>query len=327
MTTVSTARSPAALTQTGGDGAPRRRGNASLFVIAMLSSAVLHATLLLIGSVIYLTNLKIEDAPAGQGVGAAISVATITEAELGALERGMLDTAGPAVDEAATSAGMLQSLPGVESPGGQATPGSGDLGGVGAGMGGAGAGDGIGIGDGSGGSGGGGTKFFGVEARGMRFAYIVDVSGSMEGEKIAYLRDQLATSINGIIDTGSYFVVAFSTDVMPLHPAIRWMDASTKNKRESGALINRLRAGGGTEPGGAFQMVFGMRPKPDAIYFMTDGQFDAGVAETIARVNKGAARVPVHCISLIDDSSADLMRRIARDSGGTYTHIKGTGRP
>ncbi len=303
---------------------PARRSGLSVLLGAMLASVVLHATLLVIGSVIYLSNAKILDEPAVSGaVGAAIAVSTITEAELGDLNLGAMNATGPAVDDNSSTSGMMATLPGIETPGGQAVAGVGDLGASGGGMGGAGSGEGIGIGDGTGGSGGGGAKFFGVEARGARFAYIVDVSGSMGGPKLELLKEQLVSSISGIVDSGSYFVVAFSSGPQPLHPAVKWMDASGKNKKDSTTMVRRLEAGGGTEPLGAFQLVFGLRPRPDAIYFMTDGEFDDAIIDTISKLNRGARKVPIHCIALMDDSGADLLKRIARDSEGTYTHIKG----
>ncbi len=63
---------------------------------------------------------------------------------------------------------------------------------------------GIGIGSGEGGAGGGGAKFFGVEARGSRFIFIVDVSGSMEGGKIVTLRSELTKSIDGLAENSLF---------------------------------------------------------------------------------------------------------------------------
>lgn len=301
-----------------------RRSGVSVLLAAMLTSVVLHATFLVIGSVIYLSSARAIDEPQVAGaVGAAIAVSTITEAELGDLNLGAMDAAGPSVDDNSMTSGMMATLPGIETSGGQAVAGSGDLGGSGSGLGGAGSGDGIGVGDGTGGSGGGGAKFFGVEARGARFAFVVDVSGSMGGQKLESLKEQLTGSISGIVDSGSYIVIPFSSGPQPLHPAVKWMDASAKNKKDSTTLIRRLEAAGGTDPLGSFQMVFGMRPRPDAIYFMTDGVFDDSIVETIAKLNRGARKVPIHCIALLDDSGGELLKRIARDSDGTYTHFKG----
>jgi len=288
---------------------------------AIFASLILHCTLLLIGSLIYFSVGVPSGGSPGGGVGSAVSVSTITQTELGSLLAGEQSAAGPAVESEPESRGSAAALPGVEA-GGQATTGVGDLGGVGAGMGGAGSGDGIGIGDGTGGSGGGGAKFFGVEARGQRFAYIVDVSGSMDGGKLKILKDQLITSLAAITDTGSYFVVTFSTDMQPLHPAIRWVEASARNKRDSASAVQRLNAVGGTVPNSAFTTVFSIRPRPDAIYFMTDGQFDGSVAPMVAALNRGTLKVPIHCIGLGDEVGADQLKQIARESGGTFTLLR-----
>ena len=66
------------------------------------------------------------------------------------------------------------------------------------------------------------------------------------------------------------------------------------------------------------------RIKPDAIYFMTDGEFDQSIADIIIRRNKERP-MPVHCITFVSREGESVMRRIARETGGTYTHIERAG--
>ncbi|MFI4872787.1 MAG: hypothetical protein ACIARQ_13310, partial [Phycisphaerales bacterium JB061] len=66
--------------------------------------------------------------------------------------------------------------------------------------------------------------------------------------------------------------------------------------------------------------VYDIRPRPDAIYFMTDGEFDESIADIIIRRNKERP-MPVHCITFVSREGESVMRRIARETGGTYTHI------
>ena len=74
----------------------------------------------------------------------------------------------------------------------------------------------------------------------------------------------------------------------------------------------------------AFRVAFQLVPRPDAIFFMTDGQFPAEVVEEIAALNRGGGRrVVIHTISFMDTSSEPLMKRIASDSGGKYRHVSG----
>jgi len=194
---------------------------------------------------------------------------------------------------------------------------------MGTGLGGAGTGTGIGVGDGSGGSGAGGTSFFGVEARGLRFAFVIDVSGSMDGEKIEHLKREITKSIDRLGETASYVVLCFSSEVVPLNGTTKLVPATSKNKKAAIEAISALRAGGGTEPMPALSAALRNRPRPDAIYFMTDGLFDASVVDTLRGELRGGRNVPIHCISFVDRSSEALMRRIAQMSDGSYTHVDG----
>lgn len=179
--------------------------------------------------------------------------------------------------------------------------------------------------DGSvGGAGAGSASFFGIEARGNRFAYIVDVSGSMDREgRIDAMRSELSESISGMPDHVAFFVVLYSDTAYALGDKREWIDASGPGKRWARGAIARLSPLGSTKPMPAFEMVYGIRPRPDAIYFMTDGEFEDGVAELIIRRNQERP-IPVHCITFMSRNAEDIMRRIASETGGTYTHIAST---
>ncbi len=183
------------------------------------------------------------------------------------------------------------------------------------------------------GGGGGGASFFGVEATGTRFAYIVDVSGSMgarmgSGTRLEILQKELNESIEGLLEAASFLIVAFSSDAYPLGARLEWMDATDSGKRWARNLIGKLAPGGSTNPGPAFDLVFKRRPRPDAVYFMTDGEFEEAVADQIAFLN-GEDHIPIHCITFGSLESMELrrievvMKRIARQSGGTYTNVSG----
>jgi hypothetical protein len=271
----------------------------------------------------------------GGGQETSIGVAVITEAELGALQSGSLDAETPAVAEA----------PSVALPGGEtdlhvadALAGGGiDPGNLGAGAGslttGLGAGDiSGGPGLGVGGAGGGAASFFGVEARGTRFAYIVDISGSMDElvgsgnlRRIDLMKLELGRSIEALLENARFFIVTFSTDSKPLGGRLEWTAASDAGKAWARKTIPLVQSEASTEPFPAFELVLkAMRPKPDAIYFMTDGEFDKDVAGKILRLN--TERIPIHCITFISREGEEVMKRIAADSKGTYSHVPGPGR-
>jgi hypothetical protein len=85
-----------------------------------------------------------------------------------------------------------------------------------------------------------------------------------------------------------------------------------------------IAAEGATEPLSAFKIVFTLKPKPDAIYFMTDGEFDEGAAAVIARMN-AEWKIPIHCLTFVSREGERVMKKIAADSGGTYAHVSGPG--
>ncbi|MCA9293416.1 MAG: hypothetical protein KDA20_06350 [Phycisphaerales bacterium] len=174
-------------------------------------------------------------------------------------------------------------------------------------------------------AGGGAARFFGVEARGSRFAYIADISGSMVGDRIAALQNELVASIRGLLENTTFSVVLYNSNAVPI-TGTRWMPATDRFKRQAEIDVMAIRASGATNPIPAFERVLAMRPRPDAIYFMTDGKFAPEVEDElvgrILQLNRtGGRQAVIHCITFIEDDSAEIMRAIARATGGTYTHI------
>jgi hypothetical protein len=196
------------------------------------------------------------------------------------------------------------------------------------GLGGAGSGEGMGGGTGDGlGGAGGEARFFGVEARGSRFAFVVDVSGSMmDPSKIGALQAALIESVEGMLESANFCVILYSTDALPLMGE-RWVRATDDNQSAAKRNIMQISPQGSTNPLPGFEMAFRLLPRPDAVYFMTDGVFSKEIEEElpgfIEQKNRGEdARIAVHCITFADRGAEKLMRRIARQSGGSYTHVE-----
>jgi len=247
-----------------------------------------------------------------------VEMAIATETELAEIEKAMLDAEPPPVPDVPTVdlpslevsdvAGGDEATSLIESADLGAEVGAGDIGGGELGV---------------GGSGGGAASFFGVEARGSRFAYIVDVSGSMGiAGKIDLLRQELIRSLDALLESAEFFVVLYNSDASPLGGRDRWIEAEPAGKRWARNALAKVNAGGGTNPMPGFQLVFSKRPRPDAIYFMTDGEFDSEIAVEIMRLNS-EVRIPIHCITFVNRDAEELMRRIASHSDGTYTHVEG----
>ena len=296
------------------------------WVTGSTMAAVIISLLVHLGGIILAANLLL-GGPGGTGSprGASdIELAVVTDTELTDLQESVSIEPDPALSFEESSLDESLATPEFEA---QVTDESllgQDLGQI-APIGGAG--EGLGEGAGLGANvGGGGASFFGVEAQGSRFAYIVDISGSMADKRLAALQRELTRSIDGLLEHSSFAVVFYSNTARILGGRMNWMRANQRHKTLADREIRAVAAGGGTDPTTAFEIVFNMRPRPDAIYFMTDGEFPRSVAAVVAQLNEsGGQRTPVHCISFIERTSEQLLRSIAEQSGGTYTHIPEAG--
>jgi len=289
-------------------------------VAGIIVSAGIHLLGGFMATLIYFAGPAGNGQPGDAGGGGGVEMALMTEGEFSALAAGGADDAvsslGPTPSDALPSDDQLSGPPGDNATTGDAggTDTNGGLGGGGDITGGA------GIGGGPGGAGGGGTSFFGVEAKGDRIAFVVDTSGSMIGDRLAELKGQLTSAISEMTETSSFLVVPFSTEAFALGGKLEWREANAKNKLTAARQVEALIADGGTEAMRGFEEMFRVRPRPDVIFFMTDGQFKEDVPNTLKSMNK-SPRVKIHCICFEENLSEAQMKQIAKDSGGTYTFV------
>jgi hypothetical protein len=176
------------------------------------------------------------------------------------------------------------------------------------------------------GSGGANASFFGVRARGTRFAYIVDASGSMVGERWNEARQALIQSVNDLPDYTSFSVSLFNdAPILPLRDRKPvWRSAKEENKSDFRTWVRGVSPAGSTKPEKAFTLIMNLRPRPDAIYFLTDGEFDETVPDMVAALNAQGRTIVIHTIAFVTEDGAHLLRRIAEESGGTYRFVPGT---
>jgi hypothetical protein len=286
-------------------------------VVAFAFSLVLHLLLLVVA-----LTLVLQRPAGGQAGSGEIQLAVMTETELDALQQDLpREDADSLPDAAAPEAIDLADIPDPDAvTSGEAETAPTAISGVGESL----SSDSGGLDLGA--LGGGGASFFGVEAVGSRFAYVVDVSGSMTGSRLALLQEQLIGSIEGLLDHASFCIVLYSSDARVVGGRTAWMPATPENKRIASLEIRGLSAGGGTVPLPAFEEVFSLSPRPDAIYFMTDGEFqeETTVIGRIGQMNgSGRTRAPIHCIAFDSQVSERVMQRIAQLSGGSYTYVPG----
>jgi uncharacterized protein with von Willebrand factor type A (vWA) domain len=163
-------------------------------------------------------------------------------------------------------------------------------------------------------------EFFGSKAGGNRFVYVVDCSGSMAGEPLARARQEVLDSVELLDVKQSFFVVFFSSRAYPqFYPDVgsKLLPATPKNRRRLRDWVAKVEPLGGTEPLEA--LLLALKLEPDAVFFLTDGQFASHVADEVRQQN--TRMIPIHAIAFVHQYGQHLLEQMARDSGGTYQFV------
>jgi hypothetical protein len=229
-----------------------------------------------------------------------------------------------------------EALPNLSMDAASDNPNADDIGapeapGVGAIAGNGGAGSALGIGSGSGG---GGTSFFGVGGRGSRFAFVVDVSGSMEAEgRMTAAMAELKRSIAALPDYSQFYVVLFSSAPRIPEAGVRgWIRASRANIASVRSWIDEQGPTGGTDPTEALRMCFALPQAPDVIFLLTDGEIPPDTAFMIRQYRSQTRREPViNTIGFSSEAGKEPLIQIAEENRGIFRFVPtrgfGGGRP
>ena len=169
------------------------------------------------------------------------------------------------------------------------------------------------------------TEFFGIGGYGESFVYVVDCSGSMnQNGKFDRARYELLQSIEKLNKDQSFFVIFFNHEAHPMDGG-KLVLAAQNRITETVHWVNEAEAGGGTNP--LPSLLYALSMHPDAIYFLSDGQFDPNTIQELRLRNRPNSRlhtkaIPIHTIAFYDRFAAGLMRTIARNSGGEFRFVQ-----
>ncbi|MGE0605658.1 MAG: VWA domain-containing protein [Pirellulales bacterium] len=162
------------------------------------------------------------------------------------------------------------------------------------------------------------ASFFGIQATGERFVFVVDLSGSMEGHRFSRAKRELRQSLNKLAAGQSYYIIFFNTAAFPM-PAGDLVAANSSNRRKTNRWISQLQSGGFTNPASALRLAVEL--DPDAIFFLTDGEFDPEIVDMVEPASTSAS-LPIHTIAFQSQAGEGLMQEIARRTHGTYRYVK-----
>ncbi len=159
------------------------------------------------------------------------------------------------------------------------------------------------------------------------FIFVLDTSGSMEGEKIAQARDALVYCLGALGAQDRFNIVNFESTVNSFYPKL--MPASAANIGEAKRFAKSLQARGGTFIDGALQEAFGMiknSERPAQIVFLTDGLPTVGeenaavIAKNVKQRNRYEARLFTFGVGY--DVNTLLLDMLAEQNHGASDYVR-----
>lgn len=179
------------------------------------------------------------------------------------------------------------------------------------------------------GSGDEGAEFFGVRATGNDFVFIVDCSRSMTGQKWNDATTELIAALERLGEDKSFYVIFFDGESHPMfgsesrEPDL--VPTTEENLQRLRQWMATVQLGFHTRPAGAVSTALTLAP--DAIYLLSDGEFEDQTAallrdKNLVRVKRQKVpQVIVHTIGFHSRSGQKVLERIAKENGGRYTFV------
>jgi Ca-activated chloride channel family protein len=154
--------------------------------------------------------------------------------------------------------------------------------------------------------------------------FVLDTSGSMEGEKIDQAKDALLFVLDNLNPEDRFNIVEFSTGVRTYGDG----QQSVRRTQDASEWVRDISAGGGTDINRAMLEALDIadRERPTVVIFLTDGLPTEGVVETDLILNnvKQAARsnMRVFTFGVGDDVNTVLLDTMAREMRGASAYVR-----
>ncbi|KKM44818.1 hypothetical protein LCGC14_1561480 [marine sediment metagenome] len=160
--------------------------------------------------------------------------------------------------------------------------------------------------------------FYGIPSGSARkIVYVVDRSTSMTNE-LGAVKRELKRAISTLTEGKSFHVIFYDSGPPTEMPPRGLVQATSERKQAAYAFINRIAAGGGTEPAPALDRALDL--KPDVIYLLSDGQFPESAVARITGRNAGKGTA-INTICFQNRSGETLLRKLAASNSGTYVFV------
>ncbi|MEM0897144.1 MAG: hypothetical protein AAGJ79_09670, partial [Verrucomicrobiota bacterium] len=221
------------------------------------------------------------------------------------------------------------------------------------------------------GPGGASAKFFNQSSSGERFAFIIDVSGSLSDVQFRMIKEELNKSLKRLPSSVNYQVIFFSGpawfaadaynadrsggtivsgskrfkwtndkggagDFEPVDGlaayskvAAKWLPATKTNLNRTRSQIESVAKSFGTDWEWPLVLALNLKPKPDVIYFLTDGAVGGAdvMVERVVDLNKKlpGPKTKINTISMMEPRATEYLSLLADKTKGKFSIVEEDG--
>lgn len=160
--------------------------------------------------------------------------------------------------------------------------------------------------------------------------FVLDTSGSMEGEKFEQARIALRRMLDDLSPDDRFNLIGFSSDVRTLFPEGP-RRATESARRQAQRWVDALQATGGTAIADALDEAIrqagdgGRDEGNSTVLFLTDGRPTVGVKdpeEILRRAGHHRTDVRIYAFGVGYDVDAHLLDDLARQAGGSVSYVR-----
>jgi len=157
--------------------------------------------------------------------------------------------------------------------------------------------------------------------------FVVDKSGSMQGEKIEQAKSAIKFVLNNLKEGDTFNIVAYDTAIETFKPELERFNDETR--KQAVGYVSGLYAGGGTNIHDALKTALDQikdKSRPTFVLFLTDGLPTVGersepkIALAARAANKVGARILNFGVGY--DVNSRLLDRLAREHSGASEYVK-----
>jgi Ca-activated chloride channel family protein len=170
-----------------------------------------------------------------------------------------------------------------------------------------------------------------VDSLPKELVFVVDRSGSMDGEKIEQAQDALRHILDQLGPNDRFSIVAFDDRLSRLADSLQPVDG--RSLADAQRFVDQLTADGSTDLQAALQAGLEIlergqdRGAMRMVVFLTDGLPTAGVTDealiaSLVAERNGRLEARLHVFGVGYDVNTHLLDRLAADNGGTVTYVQ-----